>query len=277
MLKTRVVTASILLAVLLAALFGLNLWQFTLFTTVFVAFAAWEWLDLAGFSLPWQRIAGGFLALLGLVGAGIALGIPNGNLDVRVVQPVLLFGCLFWALALLWVQSYPASSLLWRSRWIRLLMGVAVIVPTWLSLIYLRSYDSGAWLVLMLVALVAFADIGGYFFGRAFGKHKLAPKVSPGKTWQGFFGGQCANLCFAFILYLIFDGLPLGQLLAVCVMASLASVLGDLFESMLKRERGIKDSSNLLPGHGGVLDRIDSVTAAAPFFALGLLLTQLSF
>lgn len=126
--------------------------------------------------------------------------------------------------------------------------------------------------MLLIVAVVACADIGGYFAGRRWGKRKLAPAVSPGKTWEGFLGG----VCFNFLLSLVVWGLVGGNyfmLLAIILPASLASVLGDLFESMLKRHRGIKDSSALLPGHGGVLDRVDGLTAAAPVFALALLST----
>jgi phosphatidate cytidylyltransferase len=125
-------------------------------------------------------------------------------------------------------------------------------------------------LILLIVAVVASADIGGYFTGRAWGKHKLKPAVSPGKTWEGFAGGVAANILLALVLWQV-TGSNLVILLAIILPTSLVSVLGDLLESMVKRHRGIKDSGALLPGHGGVLDRVDSLTAAAPVFALALL------
>jgi phosphatidate cytidylyltransferase len=126
----------------------------------------------------------------------------------------------------------------------------------------------------MLVALVAIADIGAYFFGRRFGKAKLAPAVSPGKSWAGFWGGLACSVSFMAALWYFWPGgMPVGlpAMLVLAAITSLASVLGDLLESMVKRHRGIKDSSQLLPGHGGVMDRVDSLTAASPVFALGLM------
>jgi len=153
-------------------------------------------------------------------------------------------------------------------------MGVAVLLPTWLALSYLRNLPNGAWLLLMLVALVAIADIGAYFFGRRFGKAKLAPAVSPGKSWAGFWGGLACSVSFMAALWYFWPGgmpVSLPAMLVLAAITSLASVLGDLLESMVKRHRGIKDSSQLLPGHGGVMDRVDSLTAASPVFALGLM------
>ena len=122
----------------------------------------------------------------------------------------------------------------------------------------------------MIAGVVAAADIGGYFAGRKFGKRKLAPAVSPGKTWEGFSGGLIANLLLgSLIAYL--TGSNIGLLLAIVVPTSLFSVLGDLLESMVKRHAGVKDSGVILPGHGGILDRVDSITAAAPVFALAVL------
>jgi phosphatidate cytidylyltransferase len=150
---------------------------------------------------------------------------------------------------------------------------LAVLVPTWIALIYVRLQPSGAYLVLLLMLVVALADSGGYFAGRRFGKHKLAPAVSPGKTWEGFAGGLLANLALATGLAL---ALHLNWLLVICVIVptSLISVLGDLLESMVKRHAGVKDSGAILPGHGGILDRVDGITAGAPVFALALLVSE---
>jgi phosphatidate cytidylyltransferase len=155
-------------------------------------------------------------------------------------------------------------------------MGLLVLLPTWLALVYVRSLESGQWLVLLAIVLIAIADMGGYFSGRYFGRRKLAIHVSPGKTWEGFWGGQLCNAVLALLIVAFNNDLSF-VIVSIVIMASLASVLGDLLESMVKRHRGIKDSSQLLPGHGGVLDRVDGITAAMPFFALGLLLSGWHF
>jgi phosphatidate cytidylyltransferase len=168
------------------------------------------------------------------------------------------------------VQGYPSSGVLWGHGILRLLMGTLVLIPTWVALVYVRQQDNGAWLVLLLMLIVALADSGGYFVGRRFGKHKLAPAVSPGKTWEGFAGGLAANCLLALLLA---QSLNVNVLimLALAVPTSLVSVLGDLLESMVKRHAGVKDSGAILPGHGGILDRVDGITAGAPVFALALL------
>ena len=192
------------------------------------------------------------------------------GLNLPVVKSLLIVACAWWALALLLVQGYPSSAILWGHPVLRLLMGVLVLVPTWLALVYVRFQPQGAWLVVMIAAIVASADIGGYFTGRKFGKRKLAQAVSPGKTLEGFAGGLVSNLILgAIIAYL--SGSNICLLLAIVIPTSLFSVLGDLLESMVKRHAGVKDSGVILPGHGGILDRVDSITAAAPVFALALL------
>ena len=190
------------------------------------------------------------------------------------LRDILGVACIWWAVALLWVRSYPASAVLWRPAWARLLMGLLVLVPTWFALMALRLHSNGVGLIFVLIALVTAADIGAYFTGKAWGKAKLAPNVSPGKSWAGFWGGLVTSALLALSLWWLLDG---GQhsglaVMAIAVATSLASVLGDLLESMVKREQGVKDSGRILPGHGGMLDRLDSMTAAAPVFALCLLL-----
>lgn len=273
MLKQRVITASILALVFLGVLFFLPVPLFPVFIATIVLISAWEWANLSGIASLWGRA-------LYVVFVAIAIALTASAVDVlpypvpalagaASFQTVFIVGCSWWALALLWVQGYPSSALLWRRPLVRALMGVFVLVPTWAAFSYVRLQDNGAWLVLMIVAVVAAADIGGYFVGRSLGRHKLAPNVSPGKTWEGFFGGVAANVCLGCVLVLSLD-LAWSWVFALVIPTSLVSVLGDLLESMIKRERGIKDSSALLPGHGGVLDRVDSLTAAGPVFALAL-------
>jgi len=151
-----------------------------------------------------------------------------------------------------------------------LLIGLLVLLPAWQGLVLLKHWPLGNWLILSVMVLVWAADIGAYFSGRAFGKRKLAPQVSPGKSWEGVYGGLAVSLVITLVVGISRDW-GVGQILLGLLGAALvvmASVIGDLTESMFKRRSGIKDSSNLLPGHGGVLDRIDSLTAAIPLFAV---------
>ena len=274
MLKQRVITALILVTVFLAAVFYLPVPLFSAFTALIVLIAAWEWANLAGFGQLWQRLVYVALIAVTMLAAALYLDLSvfAASLDIEPLKyrAALLIGCAWWALALLLVQGYPSSAILWGAPFTRVLMGVLVLVPTWIAFTYVRAQLNGAWLVLFIVAIVASADIGGYFAGRRWGKHKLKPAVSPGKTWEGFMGGVAANMLLTLIIWLIVGGNYL-MLLAIVLPTSLVSVLGDLLESMVKRHRGIKDSGVLLPGHGGVLDRVDSLTAAAPVFALALL------
>jgi phosphatidate cytidylyltransferase len=275
MLKQRVITAVVLAAIFLAALFGLPAGYFSFFVGAVVLVGAWEWANLSGFPAAWQRAIYSVVVLVLLAAAAIYLGFSGEarpSLNDEAIRHLLIIGCGWWALALLLVQGYPSSSLLWGHPWLRLLMGFVVLVPTWVALVYVHQQANGAWLVLLLILIVAVADSGGYFVGRRFGRRKLAPAVSPGKTWEGFAGGVMANVTLAVILSQVM-GLSLALVLAVVVPTSLVSVLGDLLESMVKRHAGVKDSGHILPGHGGILDRVDGITAGAPIFAMALLAT----
>lgn len=150
--------------------------------------------------------------------------------------------------------------------------GLLVLIPAWTGLVWIHQLDRGPYLVLSLLILIWIADSSAYFAGRRWGRHKLAPAVSPGKTREGAYGALAGGLCWGVTLafwYAPTGGLGIGLVL-LCLVTVLASIIGDLYESLIKRERGLKDSGALLPGHGGILDRIDSLTAAAPVFALGL-------
>lgn len=273
MLKQRVITALVLAIIFIVALFGLPAGYFSFFVGAIVLIGAWEWACLAGFPARWQRALYALFILVVLLLASFYLGFEgeaSPNLDADAIRELLIAGCIWWAIALLLVQGYPSSALLWGHKILRLLMGLLVLIPTWVALVYVRQQEAGAWLVLLLMLIVAMADSGGYFAGKRFGKHKLASAVSPGKTWEGFAGGLIANCVLALMLSLTLE-LSLLLMLVLVVPTSLVSVLGDLLESMLKRQAGIKDSGTILPGHGGILDRVDGVTAAAPVFALALL------
>jgi phosphatidate cytidylyltransferase len=273
MLKQRVITAIVLAIIFLIALFGLPAGYFSFFIGAVLLIGAWEWSNLSGFGALWQRVIYVLVLLALLIATSVYLGFEgeaSPQLNSLAIRDLLIVGCGWWALALLLVQGYPSSGVLWGHGILRLLMGTLVLIPTWVALVYVRQQDNGAWLVLLLMLIVALADSGGYFVGRRFGKHKLAPAVSPGKTWEGFAGGLAANCLLALLLA---QSLNVNVLimLALAVPTSLVSVLGDLLESMVKRHAGVKDSGAILPGHGGILDRVDGITAGAPVFALALL------
>ena len=260
MLRQRILTAAWLIPLALFGLFGLDGEGFRLFTAAVVLLAAWEWANLAGIAAPGRRL----LVVASLAGL-LALCWASGA--VLSTWPLWL-GALGWLVNLYWVTGYPARLAQWGSTGMRLAMGLWVLLPTWVGFSVLR--ESGAAWLLFVLLLVWGADIGAYFVGRALGRHKLAPRVSPGKTWEGVAGGLAVTTLLA-IGFASWQGLGLAGgllLLLATALVTLASVLGDLLESMLKRHRGIKDSSQLLPGHGGVLDRVDSLTAAVPLFAL---------
>lgn len=272
MLKQRVITALVLAAIFLAFLFAKATLTLQFFA-VMVLIAAWEWGRMSSLGAV-GRVFYVLLAGLLIGYAAIAMDGIYG-IDNAFVSSVLLWACMAWAVFLLWVTSYPRSAIVWGTRGVRAFMGIMVLVPAWLGVAYLRSLDFGAWWILYVVALVACADIGAYFVGVNFGKRKLAPSVSPGKSIEGLLGGLAAVLAFALIVSVRAQPVGMSQagFVALSVIAGLVSVLGDLVESMVKRHCGIKDSGSILPGHGGVMDRIDGLAAAVPVFALGLVMS----
>jgi phosphatidate cytidylyltransferase len=273
MLKQRVITALCLAAVLLSFLFAPAVVSLLFFAAV-VTIAAWEWAGLA--ALAGRARAVYALGMAALIALCWWLLLPEGEIDALAVRQLLGWGCAGWALLLLWVMAYPGSTGIWGSVPSRIVLGVVVLLPAWIGLAYLRLDQAGSWLILYVIALVACADIGAYFAGRAFGRHKMAPAVSPGKTLEGLAGGITAVALFALLISAI--ALPAAispsAFLLLSMATALASVLGDLVESMVKRHRGVKDSGTLLPGHGGVLDRIDSLAAAIPVFAFGMVIVH---
>ena len=275
MLKQRITTGLIMVGLFLAAIIFLPLPALALLLGILIGMGAWEWSRLAGWGSPVARAlyVAVVIAALGAIYTYCQLGDSPAR---EQVQPFLGVACLWWSFALLWVKSYPSSAVLWRTVAMRSLMGLLIMVPAWMSAVFLLSYPRGGLLLAVMVVVVASADIGAYFSGKKFGRHKLAVLVSPAKTWEGFWGGMAACTLLAVLLwYLLPDQaahIELASVVAVTITTALASVVGDLTVSMVKRESGVKDSGSLLPGHGGVLDRLDSLCGAAPVFALGLLL-----
>ena len=263
MLRTRVLTGSILGALLLLGLFLLPpLWAVLAFGAVFTI-GAWEW---AGFG----ALRGG--TARAVYTAVIALCLWLSWMWTAAPAHLIAFmsaACLWWACAFLWVLLAPAHH---RPQLV-LACGVLVLAPAFVALARLQTtpggFARGPQIVLWLVMMVCAADIGAYFAGRSFGSHKLAPRVSPGKTWEGALGGLLAVALVAWAGSKVF-GLPSLYVTAFGFLIGIFSIVGDLTESMFKRAASLKDSGTLLPGHGGLLDRIDSVTAAAPLYALGL-------
>jgi phosphatidate cytidylyltransferase len=280
LLKSRLITAFILIPIVIVALFFLPMVGFALVTLAVCMLAAWEWGPLAGLTTRSQRV---WLSILcGLLLALMMLSIPayHPYSSAPMINYALKGALVWWSAALVLVLLYPRSAAFWRrSCPLRLMFGILTIIPFFCGMLVLRQHHyssnpfTGAWWLLYVMLLVWGADSGAYLFGRAFGRHKLAPKVSPGKTWEGLVGGLVSSAVISWLFgrYAPLDALPV-DLLVCSVVAVLASVLGDLTESMFKREAGIKDSGHLIPGHGGILDRIDSLTAAVPVFACLMLL-----
>ena len=257
MLRQRVITALILAPFVIFVILWVPHPITTAVLALLVGAGAWEWSAFPGFTHASARL--GYVAFIAAcLGLAWYVGIDS------VESTLLLYAALaWWVLALVWIAFAPASV----NRATAAVAGLFALVPVWLALV--RLHAQGPQLMLFLLLLVVAADIGAYFAGRAFGKHKLAPRVSPGKTWEGVGGGLvAAALMAAFgVWWFSMDTVPF---MALCILVAIASVVGDLTESMFKRHAGLKDSGNLLPGHGGVLDRVDSVTAAAPVFLIGL-------
>ena len=257
MLKVRVLTAVVALGALLVVLFVLPpaITQ-GVFAALILA-GAWEW---SGFLRPEKAAVR--LVYVGLIAALLAaasVGLAN-EFAVGIVLKVALA---WWLIALFWVFMFP-TPIPKLAGWI---CGALVLIPAYLAIMSLYSLQPA--LLLFVLIIVWVADIGAYFTGKRFGKVKLAPKISPGKTWEGVFGGLLAVAVLALVRARWLE-IEIAVLLPFCLAVAIISIIGDLTVSMFKRNAGVKDSGRLFPGHGGVLDRIDSVTAAAPLFALGI-------
>ncbi len=264
MLKQRIITAIILGSLIVFAIFKLPNSLIAIIFAAITLIGAWEWSALIGANTLLKK-----LVYVGLV--GFLVLIIWFYAQPRLEKVILLFASLWWAGIVVLLSQY-------RSNWLqsiriqRLLeySGFLVLVPAWLALTELHNISPK--MVMFLLALIWVADIAAYFVGKKFGKNKLAPELSPGKSREGVLGAIIASFLVALI------GIPILSIdkqvwpyfIGLCVLTALISVVGDLYESLLKRKAGAKDSGTILPGHGGVLDRIDSITAAAPGYVLGL-------
>ncbi|RDI41802.1 phosphatidate cytidylyltransferase [Aquicella lusitana] len=269
MLKKRILTALVLIPITLLLLFFLPPGAFCFLTAVITLAAAWEWSHLIQIkTFPGQVF---YFFLIGLL-LLVALLIP--------APAIFLLAFTWWLLAVLLIYFYPRGRERWgHSRFLRGLMGCFVLVPCWAAINFIRIQQDGIYILLFLFVLIWGADSSAYFAGKQWGKHKLAPLVSPGKTIEGLIGAIIFTLLVAgAALWLTATPQYLWLWsVALSLLTVLFSVVGDLFESMLKRLADLKDSGTFLPGHGGLLDRIDSLTAAAPVFSLGAWVLGLYF
>lgn len=275
MLRSRVITAVILLALLLAALFALPPFAWAMLIVAMVMQGTAEWSRLSGLVGRQANIYWGLTLLL-------MLGLLWADAGAAEVQRFYLHLAVYAASALLWLVVVPVWLLAgWKVHQpiLMTLTGCAVLVPTGFAMLDLREADPSPWILLFVMGLVWVADIAAYFAGRKFGKNKLAPSISPGKTWEGVAGALLGVsvyvlLVWSFSPYFLHREVMPMLLLAAWWWVGLA-VIGDLFESAVKRQAGAKDSGALLPGHGGLLDRIDALTSTLPLAALAMLLQKL--
>lgn len=268
MLKARLISAAIMVPLVVYGVLFLSSAVFSLLLAVVLLAASWEWSHMIPVaSMPARVVYTAVIATLMwlLWQAGLLPGI----------YPILLLAIVWWLWVLFWLsrpQILATASPL--NTGLKMLAGVLVIMPAWASLTTLHATgESGPALTLMLLVMVWLADSGAYFAGRQWGKTRLAPAISPGKTWEGVYGGLLSSLVFAAVAGGLYSHSLTWTLMFMLVAAItvMFSVAGDLLESLLKRHSGIKDSGRIIPGHGGIFDRIDGLVAAAPMFLSGFL------
>jgi len=276
LLINRIITALFLLPLTIYAILYLELAAFTLVLSFIFILAANEWANITKLSSIYRII---FVALIILSG-----GMTWLNLSHQLIENLPIIACLIWLFFFYLVITFPKSQLK-RSSVINIVIGLFVLLPSWLAMVLIKKLDvfqvgaidiNGGVAVLLLMCIVWIADTGAYFSGRKWGNKKLLPLVSPGKTMAGAYGAIVLTLLCFTMTYLIYSQNYYILMISLVLISALVivSILGDLFESMFKRMNDVKDSGRLLPGHGGILDRIDSLTATAPFFYLALLILE---
>ncbi len=260
-LRQRVLTALVLIAALAVVLFALPPAATLALVVVAILVGGWEWSAFVAPTRPALRAA--FVALLAL---GIAAAWPLSGTRSGMLALLVVAG-LWWLLAVFWILRGPQRV----GAVLAAVAGIASLVPVAVALGRLRlEPGQGAWVLLFALLVIMAADVGAYFAGHRFGRIKLAPSVSPGKTWEGVIGGLLFSLIIAIVGARLL-GWPVAVVAPLAVGAAAFSVVGDLMESLMKRHSGLKDSGHLFPGHGGILDRFDSLTAGIPLLMLGLL------
>jgi phosphatidate cytidylyltransferase len=261
-LKQRVLTAMVLVAVLLGVMLGLPPIATVWLLTILILIGAWEWGAFVGKGNPAARSAFTVLVALALFVCLMFYG-----RSTAFVQPLMVVALAWWMVAFLWISLAPTHVNPLTAG----IAGLLALVPCWLALVHVTFATQSTRWVLFTLALVWAADTGAFFAGRWFGRVPLAPRVSPKKTWEGVLGGICASALVAWFSARFLLALEVWPFVLTCVAVAALSIVGDLTESMLKRAKGLKDSGTVFPGHGGMLDRIDSVTAAAPALVFALI------
>ena len=275
MLKQRIITALILGPLALWSVLTFSHTAIAIEFAIVLMIAAWEWARLAGIQSQLLRIT--YSLFVGIVMAATTWYLHE---YYHTLIYIIYFVSAWWVFALGLIividkrhEDYT-ESVADKHIYLNLFSGLVILLGSFVALTGIhQAPEYGAKYILVLFLFIWVADSAAYFTGKAFGKHKLAPHVSPGKTWEGVAGGIVASMGVAYIVTLVFD-LVFPQSIYFLIIAAITvafSVVGDLMESLFKRRAGMKDSSHLLPGHGGFLDRLDSMMAAAPLFLLGLL------
>jgi phosphatidate cytidylyltransferase len=270
MLKTRVITAIVLAPLAFALIFMTEPAWFGLIFAVLLMIGSWEFRRLGGL----DRGVVGWLMLL-VQAVIFALLLSNSNVVHEHAHALLTAACLVWLLMFIRLVLYrPDAPMDFQYRIISFASSVAALTFTWIALYFLRGQAGGPWWILLLMLIIWSADTGAYFAGRAWGKKKLAPAISPSKTITGVFGGMLTAVAVSLLAVWLIPSIEaeIHKLIPLVLVTAVISVAGDLFISLHKRKSGHKDSGSIFPGHGGILDRFDSLLAGAPFFALGLLL-----
>ncbi len=267
MLKQRIITAIILALVVIGTIFGLDSFYVSVLLAVMLFFSMSEMINMTISKIAAVQWIMGLLMV-----AAFFIMLPS--MQIHFIFYHSFLGLLLWLSILLFMLHYRYSG-----EWSfnsKLAVSLFSTLLFWIcinGLYFIHAhFEQGAWILMYMLTLVWVADIGAYFSGKKFGRHKLAPGISPGKTWEGVIGGVILNGLWITLVFFLSEGWGIAYLpfLVLGLVTSALSVVGDLYESILKREAGLKDSGNTLPGHGGVLDRIDSVIAATPVFISGL-------
>jgi phosphatidate cytidylyltransferase len=269
-LKIRIITALGILVAAFVVLFILSASQFRLAMAALFLIGTWEFSRLAVLRMPLR------ILLLVIQSMLLTAGIVSWGALAPLTLALLTAACLIWCLMLLRLLSFRGDHNVGLNyKMLSFFSALASISFAWFALAWLRDQPSGEWLVLLLMFIIWAADVGAYFSGKLFGKHRLAPTISPGKTKEGLLGGLLLALLAAqLVAYLSGTFIvPSWPLVLIALITTLVSAAGDLFISIHKRTSGVKDSGHIFPGHGGVLDRFDSLLAGAPFFALGIYLS----
>jgi phosphatidate cytidylyltransferase len=275
-LVKRCCTALVLIPLVIIGIFTLSPLAFGIAVSLIMLLAAWEWTRL----MSLEKISSRLLYLVLLIALIVISKYISYIIHLSFLfKTILFFAVVWWLLALVWIILYVYKPDLIKREQVNVLLngfvGILVLFPFVLSLYFLRISNHGIWLILYLLLLIWCVDSAAYATGRLWGRQKLLPAVSPGKTWWGFYGGLGAGIIIAVLAGWLFNLSAYHFLLWLIgsILTMLVSVVGDLFVSMMKRQCNLKDSGSLLPGHGGVLDRLDSLLAAAPIFAYSVLLS----